>query len=52
MPSKSVQSMSIRCGNQWFLESARDPARSSVGIKRPLVKMAELDAVEAIDLID
>jgi len=49
MSSERVQSMRIGCGNQRFAKARRHSFRAAIRIEEALVKMAELDRIEAID---
>ena len=41
--------MRIGCGNQRFAKTRRHSFRAAIRVEEALVKMAELDRVEAID---
>ena len=48
MPER-MQPVCIGGGDQWFPKAQRDFFRTPIRIKKSLVKMAELDCIEAID---
>ena len=49
MPSERVQPVRIGCGDQWFAKTPRHFFRATIRIEKALVKMTELDRIEAID---
>ena len=49
MPSKSMELMSVRGGNQRFAILARHFNRPTIQIEKPFMKMTELNRVKAVD---
>ena len=52
MPAKGVQPMRVGRGDQWFAKTRRHSFGTAIRIKEADVKMAELDGVEAIYLLN
>ena len=49
MPSEGVQPVRIGGGDQWFAKARRHPFRAAIRIEKALVKVAQLNRIEAID---
>ena len=49
MPSERVQPMRVGGGDQWFAKARRHPFRAAIRIEKALVKVAELNRIEAIE---
>ena len=50
MATERMQTMRVRCSNQWLTELLCDPGGTSVRVQESFVKVAILDRIEAIHL--
>src|SRR5436190_20080860 len=52
MRPKSMEPMSVRGRDQWFLKARRHFHGTSIRIEKPAPKMTKLDRIEAVDFFD